>query len=180
MKNRGRGLCKKANELRQLFDSDILVILRAPGDNFFLGYQSKPGLLDQFSTLRPPNDAISGPDNFDTVLERGNSGMFNNHPSFTSSRSPSSDCTIRSCPTPTDSNDRELQGILGSSASPLSSSSLSSSSLSSSSLSSSLPSSSIPISHADQIDGKQTSVSSAPLQMQRARALKALVEACFG
>lgn len=71
MKNRGRGLCKKANDYHQLFGEDILVLLKAPNDRFEIGFQSKPGLLEFFCNTSVPENVLRGPETFgDTASSR--------------------------------------------------------------------------------------------------------------
>ncbi|EXU95393.1 hypothetical protein X797_011545 [Metarhizium robertsii] len=62
MKNRERGLRKKAHTYFRLFAGDVLVILRRP-DGRYTGYQSRPGLIREF--LPGPENELLGPDDFD-------------------------------------------------------------------------------------------------------------------
>lgn len=67
MKNRGRGLCKKANDYYQLFGEDILVLLKAPNNKYQIGFQSKPGLFEAFCSAPIPKNILRGPESFKTA-----------------------------------------------------------------------------------------------------------------
>ncbi|PTB49513.1 hypothetical protein M431DRAFT_543197 [Trichoderma harzianum CBS 226.95] len=61
MRNRQRGLSRKAHFFYEEYNADVLVVIRRP-DGQYTGYQSKPGLLRRFQSV--PDGQLSGPSQF--------------------------------------------------------------------------------------------------------------------
>ncbi|KAF4957155.1 hypothetical protein FSARC_11364 [Fusarium sarcochroum] len=85
MKNRGRGLCKKANDYHQLFGEEILVLLKAPNNGFEIGFQSRPGLFESFCGVSVPKNVLRTPKNYEKTAALEN--MSTEHSSVSNTES---------------------------------------------------------------------------------------------
>ncbi|KAL6789445.1 hypothetical protein GGI42DRAFT_337766 [Trichoderma sp. SZMC 28013] len=92
IRNRQRGLYKKAHFIYEEYDADILIVIRRP-DGQYAGYQSTPGLLRRFQSVA--DDQLSGPQQFLQAQESDSDGASQRHSTRSSSfvSSTSSDST---------------------------------------------------------------------------------------